>query len=287
MRQLSAIAAILASLACAPLLAQHGGSHGGGGGFSHGGSSSHFSAPSSGFHSAPSSGFRRGFNSTPPARFNGSSPSFRPSRPGMPSNFRSPAYRSPYNTRPAYSSQNSGRNQFRLPYRGPGGNRNHGPRYSGYWNSPYAIPFLYPNYGYDGWLDSGFYNDSDNYGDNYVTNPNYPGDNYGGNDPGDGQQYGDPAQDYDQSASVYPGTYPNQGFSPRPEYDAPPSQASVTLVFKDGRPAEQIHNYMLSRTTLTVLDQGRHDIPVDQLDLAATEKANRTAGIDFHLPAVD
>jgi len=58
----------------------------------------------------------------------------------------------------------------------------------------------------------------------------------------------------------------------------------ITLIFKDGRPAEHIHNYLLSRNTLTILDGRHRDIPVNQLDLAATENANRGAGIDFHLP---
>ena len=60
--------------------------------------------------------------------------------------------------------------------------------------------------------------------------------------------------------------------------------AFVTLVFRDGRPNEQIHNYMLTSTTLSVLDQGRRDIPVDQLDLSATARLNREAGIEFSLP---
>jgi hypothetical protein len=58
----------------------------------------------------------------------------------------------------------------------------------------------------------------------------------------------------------------------------------VTLVFKDGRPAEQIHNYMLTRTTLYVQDERRREIPVDELDLAATVKANKAAGVDFQVP---
>jgi hypothetical protein len=62
------------------------------------------------------------------------------------------------------------------------------------------------------------------------------------------------------------------------------SQDAVTLVFTDGRPSEQIHNYMLTRSTLYVLDQRHRDIPLDQLDLLATAKANHDAGIDFRLP---
>jgi hypothetical protein len=64
----------------------------------------------------------------------------------------------------------------------------------------------------------------------------------------------------------------------------PAPEEAVTLVFKDGRPAEQVHNYLLTRTTLYVQDQNRRSIPVDQLDLAATEKTNRDAGIDFAVP---
>ena len=60
----------------------------------------------------------------------------------------------------------------------------------------------------------------------------------------------------------------------------------MTLVFKDGRPVEQIHNYILTRTMLTVWDEHHRVIPVDQLDLAATEKVNHDAGVDFQLPTV-
>jgi len=65
----------------------------------------------------------------------------------------------------------------------------------------------------------------------------------------------------------------------------PDAESAVTLVFKDGRPAEQIHNYMLTRTTLYVRDERHREIPVDELDLAATAKANREAGVDFEVPA--
>jgi hypothetical protein len=58
----------------------------------------------------------------------------------------------------------------------------------------------------------------------------------------------------------------------------------VTLVFKDGRPNEEIHNYMLTRTTLYVQGERLREIAVADLDLAATEKVNREAGVDFRLP---
>jgi hypothetical protein len=106
--------------------------------------------------------------------------------------------------------------------------------------------------------------------------------------------------------SDYSGGYDNSGASASydPPYEAPPydegppapsyqvlylpsapmSEEATTLVFKDGRPPEQIHNYILSRTTLYVRDQYRSDIPIDQLDIAATLKANHDAGVDFQLP---
>jgi len=62
------------------------------------------------------------------------------------------------------------------------------------------------------------------------------------------------------------------------------SESPTTIVFKDGRPSEQIHNYALTPTMLYVLDEQRRDIPLAQVDLAATEKVNRNAGIEFQVP---
>lgn len=64
----------------------------------------------------------------------------------------------------------------------------------------------------------------------------------------------------------------------------PQNEDAVTVVFKDGRPQEEIHNYALTRSTLYVLDQHPRDIPVDEIDLQATEKVNRDAGVNFQLP---
>ena len=59
---------------------------------------------------------------------------------------------------------------------------------------------------------------------------------------------------------------------------------AVTLIFKDGRAPETIHNYALTRKTLYVTDARPREIPVAALDLAATEKVNRAAGVRFQLP---
>jgi hypothetical protein len=93
---------------------------------------------------------------------------------------------------------------------------------------------------------------------------------------------GDYAQQVPQGEPA-PNDYAPPAYAPPP---APEAESTVTVVFKDGRPVEQIHNYMLTRTTLYVRDEPHRDIPVDQLDLAATQKMNHGADVDFQLPTV-
>jgi hypothetical protein len=83
-----------------------------------------------------------------------------------------------------------------------------------------------------------------------------------------------------------PGATQPASFRPAYERPAPPPEPeeAVTLVFKDGRAPEQIHNYMLTRTTLYVQDEHRREIAVGDLDLDATRKANKDAGVEFQLP---
>jgi hypothetical protein len=62
-------------------------------------------------------------------------------------------------------------------------------------------------------------------------------------------------------------------------------QPATTLIFKDGRPAVQIHNYALTANTLYALDgDSRQEIPLSLLNVQATVEANRAAGVDFALP---
>jgi hypothetical protein len=95
------------------------------------------------------------------------------------------------------------------------------------------------------------------------------------------------------TAKMVPAVYiPSPPMNPSSALNADRNQAedagdAVTLVYKDGR-SEQIHNYLLSRTMLSVWDRDRdrryRNIPLEQLNLEATEKTNREAGIDFALP---
>lgn len=77
----------------------------------------------------------------------------------------------------------------------------------------------------------------------------------------------------------------------RPAYqgqvEGPPvhPQPATTLIFKDGRPPAQVHNYALTASTLYALDgESRQEIPLSLLNVPATVEVNRTAGVDFALP---
>ncbi len=92
---------------------------------------------------------------------------------------------------------------------------------------------------------------------------------------------------YPPAPRVYAPYWPSSGDSPvqyRPPYRSPNSQQAVTLVFNDGRPPMQVHNYMLTSTTLYILDRDRAEIPLTALDVAATEQVNRDAGVDVRFP---
>lgn len=139
-------------------------------------------------------------------------------------------------------------------------------------------------YGVAGWYggDCGWYWDC-GYGfyDNGDLDYGYASQGYGSSG------YVAPAADYsaDQSAQPVQQAEAPAGDGFRPAYVRPqPEEDAVTLVFKDGRPNQQIHNYMLTRTTVYVQDERRREIPVDELDLAATEKVNKDAGVEFRLP---
>ncbi len=92
---------------------------------------------------------------------------------------------------------------------------------------------------------------------------------------------------YPPPPRIYTPYWPSGSGNPvqyRPPYSSPNSQQAVTLVFNDGRPSMQVHNYMLTPTTVYILDGQRAEIPLSQLDLTATEQVNREAGVDVHFP---
>ena len=176
-----------------------------------------------------------------------------------------------------------------------------------FYNEFNGLPYAYGYYPYwhgfviapgalgPDWLDSDDWDESaQNETGGYASAP-YP-------------DYGQPAPDYSAPAPqnygpppAYP--QPDSGtYQPRPAYQpqaapsasprqpytggsaAPAPQQALTVIFKDGRAPETIHNYMLTASTLTVLDAKYQQIPVSQIDIAATEAANRADGVNFQVP---
>jgi hypothetical protein len=136
---------------------------------------------------------------------------------------------------------------------------------------PYSVGFIGPDYF--------SYPDSDDYDSPaYESQQPQPTDDYGPPPP---EQYSGPLD----QAYAAPGPNYRPAYQ-RPQRESPlPSQDAVTLVFKDGRPNEQIYNYMLTRSTLYIQEQHLREISVDQLDLPAMAKINGDAGVVFELPS--
>lgn len=98
---------------------------------------------------------------------------------------------------------------------------------------------------------------------------------------GDGQPY---VGNY-APADAQPPSTPRQSYRGTDSASAAPEE-SLTVVFNNGRAPEKMQNYMISSSALTVLDRDHHEqIPLDQVDVAATQKANRARGISFQIPA--
>lgn len=170
--------------------------------------------------------------------------------------------------------------------------------YRGYYRGPvWGGAWLGAGYlGYPGY-DFGDYGDVDASGDDDSASAGAAAEGY---DSGYGSNYdpnyGPAGPPPDYAAGPPPGYAAGPAAGYRPAYPAetapvtvaPSASAAdedaVTLIFKDGRPAEHIHNYAMTRTTLYVQDPHHREIPMDELDLPATEKANRAAGVSFEVP---
>jgi hypothetical protein len=207
-------------------------------------------------HAAPA--FRGGFTASAPSSFKGA-PRYTGLSPfSSASHFPGSTPRN-FGSRPNYYY---GPSRYHRPYPYP---YRYGVPYLG-------VGWIAPGYLDSGYLDSGSpgYQDATTYDDSQAP-PNYAA--------------GYDNQPPDQAQSVLAPPYPSYA---QPAYPPTPLAAedAVTLIFKDGRPPEQIHNYAMTRTTLYVRDQHHRDIPLDQLDLDATQKVNHDAGIDFQLPTI-
>ena len=139
------------------------------------------------------------------------------------------------------------------------------------WRPTYIAP------GWTGWLNTypwGYpYDWSDDSASHDTSGYDAQADQQGYDD----QAYGPPYADQ-------PPPFPAPSYAPAGQSAAPEASEAVTLVFNDGSPSEQIHNYILTTTSLYILDRERRTISTRRIDLAATARANRDAGVDFHLP---
>jgi len=98
-----------------------------------------------------------------------------------------------------------------------------------------------------------------------------------------GYQASDMLPPYPEQPSQAPGVYPPSAAGSQLSSGLT-NEDGVTLVFKDGRAPVQIHDYVLTRNTVYVWDRHQRVIPIDQIDMVATAKANSEAGTDFQLP---
>lgn len=274
-----------------PAFAQHGAAHGGSSG-SRGPSGHSGFAGHSGFTGSP--GFSRQGGAVRPAqplRY-GSYPGAIMRRPGVPSfsgqpvqafGNRSSGVRPTYGSTGAWRSHEWSGSGNRGRYHDRDRDRFEARRRS--FATWYAN--LYPGWtGYPLLLDPGFFD----WGDSDLSS----------NDQGDAANYGPaPYADYGESA---PARMPQEAFQAEvppasTAYDqraaaaqpaVPSTLASgepLTVMFKDGRAPVQMQNYLVTAKVLTDLDARRYQqIPLDEIDVAATQRANSAAGVAFAVP---
>lgn len=278
MRRAAAFVVALALMP--PAFGQHGVGHGGsagrGGSFSHPGSSGSHAGLSGRSNFVGTRGFS-GRIGTP--RYRGFA---RPTMP-MHSGFGLP-YRGVSQHRPLY--QPAFKNRYGSWDRGRGRRRGYGVGF-GYPYPGYGYGYPYPyviDPGFYDWGDTSDYNE----GESGAYAP-YP-DN--GAPYADSQQRDYPQSPYtqDPNASQQPSYAQPYRQSPYPQsyaQAAAPESAEepLTVIFKDGRASKAMRNYMMTATVLTDVDPQHFErIPLDEIDIPATEHLNRTHGINFEVP---
>jgi len=277
---LRAVVALL--VFASPAFAQHGGGRAG-------------STGSRGFvgHAgvSRSTGFSRSGSYSRPGNYSRPAQPFRNFAPG---NVRfgrpvQPGLQGPrFNSRNNYGNRLApNRPQYRPEYVSPnhrGGDRDH-DRFRG--GDRDHDRFRERRRGFNGWYSS-VYPAWLSYGYPYLLNPGFL--YWGNSDDSTNEQgsvapsYSDPYLEPDYgSPEGYPGPSEAEGNGSVEQSEEP--QVPLTVIFKDGRAAESIENYIMTATVLTDFDSHHYErIPLDQIDLVATQQANRANGIDFQIP---
>ncbi len=149
----------------------------------------------------------------------------------------------------------------------------HGRRYY-FRSSPYAGYYGYPYSGYPG-----YYGDDAYSADSYQ---NYPPADYSSayDDKGREQAEIDRLENEVDRLREEREARESSGSQARPKTEVQPTQ----LVFRD-KHTEDVQNYAIVGQTFWVLDPQRaRSIPLSELDIPATKKANDDRGVDFQLP---
>jgi hypothetical protein len=279
MRRLMVIAAFGLLLAV-PVWAQHGGGgHGGGGGHADfGGGHASFGGGHAGF------GGHSGFGG---AHYGGSGPAVHSfsgvrSAAGFSRSF-SPSARSGFSRGPFLHNGFRGRNGFGHHGRPGWGFRNNCRGY-GCWGG-YGYPWYGVGY-YDPWLWD-WWNSDSSYDQDY--NDNLALANEMNQQSLEQQQMWRQEQaDGDQDAYTprsNPARPAPSGSNQQPPADPPsPIIPATVLVFRDQH-QQEIQNYAIVGQTLwNFAPQRTQKIPLSELDLAATQKANDDRGVTFRLP---
>ncbi|MGB8030630.1 MAG: hypothetical protein WCF30_13335 [Terracidiphilus sp.] len=266
--------AAIALLALAvPAFAQHGGVHAG----SIGGRG--FSGPA-GFSSHPAFSGSPGFARPAPAARYGSVAGFRTyGQPGPRSPYygnrfaagRSSPGRFSYNPRAAGLSRGRNPDRDRFDARRRQFHNWYVSTYPYWAGYPYLIDPNAYNLGLYDW------DDSDNSASDTSQSDSYESNQYG------------PAPLYPPPYPEEAPPYPNQGYAaPVAEAGAAVPAVSdqfLTVIFKNGRAPIKVRNYLMTAKVLTDLDSQHYEqIPLDQIDLAATVRINTAAGVDFQVP---
>ncbi len=130
---------------------------------------------------------------------------------------------------------------------------------------------IYPNwlgYGYPYVIDPGFYDWGDSGNSGYEQDGASPLSPASYSDQG----YGSLSQQPATTGSTSPSK-----FSP---------EQSLTVIFKSVRDPVKMQNYMMTARVLTDLDSRHYEqIPMDQIDLAATQQVNSASGVEFQIPS--
>ncbi len=150
-------------------------------------------------------------------------------------------------------------------------------RRSGRFNRPRFFSGVSPwlSYGYPGYYAYPYYGNYDDASAGYYSSDNYAGayDNQSGE-----MEQGKIDRLEDEVAQLR-----EERNSARPQAKAE-IRFSTVLVFRDQH-TQDVQNYAIVGDTLWVFDpQKASKIPVDDLDVPATTKANDDRGVDFRLP---